>query len=120
MVWSESTAKLRLFLWPSAELCSGARANAPHSRRLRLGIQASLALLRRMEASRVGCDGQLVDLRFVPCEVRPENAFHFYDEWRLVGEDAFLYHNRDTLSALSVHVVIGWARAHPISSRTRS
>ena len=59
-----------------------------------------------MEASRVGCDGQLVDLRFVPCEVRPENV---YDEWRLVGEDAVLYHNRDTLSALSVHVVIEWA-----------
>ena len=37
-----------------------------------------------MEASRVGCDGQLVDLRFVPCEVRPENVFHFLDEWRLV------------------------------------
>ena len=33
--------------------------HAPHSRGLRLGIQASLALLRRMEASRVGCDGQL-------------------------------------------------------------
>ena len=33
-----------------------------------------------MEASRVGCDGQLVDLRFVPCEVRPENVFHFLDE----------------------------------------
>ena len=41
----------------------------------------SLALLRRMEASNVGCNAQLVDLRFVPCEVRPEN----------------------------VHVVIGWA-----------
>ena len=54
--------------------------HAPHSRGLRLGIQASLALLRRMEASRVGCDGQLIDLRFVPCEVRPENLFHFYDE----------------------------------------
>ena len=49
-----------------------------------------------MEASRVGCDGQLVDLRFVPCEVRPENVFHFLDEWRLVGEDAVLYDNRDT------------------------
>ena len=51
--------------------------HAPHSRGLRLGIQASLALVRRMEASRVGCDGQLVDLRFVPCEVRPENVSTF-------------------------------------------
>ena len=66
-----------------------------------------------MEASRVGCDGQLVDLRFHPCEVRPENVFSFLDEWRLVGEDAVLYDNRDTLSALGVHVVNGWARAHP-------
>ena len=40
----------------------------------------SLALLRRIEASHVGCDAQLVDLRFVPCEVRPENVFHFYDK----------------------------------------
>ena len=60
-----------------------------------------------MEASRVGCDGQLVDLRFHPCEVSPENVFHFLDEWRLVGEDAVLYDNRDTLSALGVHVVNG-------------
>ena len=66
-----------------------------------------------MEASRVGSDGQPVDLRFVPCEVRPENVFHFLDEWRLVGEDAVLYDNRDTLSALGVHVVNGWARAYP-------
>ena len=63
--------------------------HAPHSRGLRLGIQASLALLRRMEASRVGCDGQLVDLRFVPCEVRPEKVFHFLDEWRLVEKMRF-------------------------------
>ena len=66
-----------------------------------------------MEASRVGSDGQPVDLRFVPCVVRPENVFHCLDEWRLVGEDAVLYDNRDTLSALGVHVVNGWARAHP-------
>ena len=45
---------------------------------------------------------------------------HFLDEWRLVGEDAVLYDNRDTLSALGVHVVNGWARAHPRGSRTRS
>ena len=51
--------------------------HAPHSRGLRPGTKASLALLRRMEASRVGCDGQLVDLRFVPCEVRPENVSTF-------------------------------------------
>jgi len=50
----------------------------------------------------------------------PENVFHFLDEWRLVGEDAVLYDNRDTLSALGVHVVNGWARAHPRGSRTRS
>ena len=42
-----------------------------------------------MEASRVGCDGQLVDLRFVPCEVRPENVFQFLDEWRLVENMRF-------------------------------
>ena len=46
-----------------------------------------------MEASRVGCDGQLVDLRFVPCEVlsevRPEKVFHFLDEWRLVEKLRF-------------------------------
>jgi len=44
--------------------------------------------LRRMEASSVGCEGQLVDLRSVPCEMHPENIFHFYDERRLAGEDA--------------------------------
>ena len=63
--------------------------HAPHSRGLRPGIKASLAPLRRMEASRVGCDGQLVDLRFVPCEVRPEKVFHFLDEWRLVEKMRF-------------------------------
>ena len=43
-----------------------------------------------MEVSRVGCDGQLVDLRyFVPCEVRPENVFHFLHEWRLVEKMRF-------------------------------
>ena len=42
-----------------------------------------------MEASRVGCDGQLVDLRFVPCEMRPEKVFHFLDEWRLVEKMRF-------------------------------
>jgi hypothetical protein len=66
-----------------------------------------------MEASNVGSEGQLIDLRSVPCEMRPENTFHFYDERRLAGEDAVLYHNRDTLSALGVHVVRGWSRAHP-------
>ena len=63
--------------------------HAPHSRGLRPGIKASLAPLRRMEASRVGCDGQLVDLRFVPCEVRPEKVFQFLDEWRLVEKLRF-------------------------------
>ena len=82
-------------------------------RGLRPGIKGSLALLRRMEASSVGCEGQLIGLRSVPCEMRPENIFHFYDERRLAGEDAVLYHNRDTLSALGVHVVRGWSRAHP-------
>ena len=66
-----------------------------------------------MEASRVGCDGQLVDLRFVPCEMRPEKVFHFLDEWRLVEKMRVLYHNLDKLSALGVHVVNGWARAYP-------
>jgi len=66
-----------------------------------------------MEASSVGCDDQLVDLRSVPCELRPENIFHIYDERRLAGEDAALYHNGDMLSALGVHGVNGWARAHP-------
>ena len=75
--------------------------------------EGSLALLRRMEASSVGCDDQLVDLRSVPCEMRAENIFQIYDEQRLAGEDAALYHNGDMLSALGVHVVIGWARAHP-------
>ena len=43
-----------------------------------------------MEVRRVGCDGQLVELRyFVPCEVRPENVFHFLDEWRLVEKMRF-------------------------------
>ena len=42
-----------------------------------------------MEASLVGCDGQLVDLRFVLCEVRPEKVFHFLDEWRLVEKMRF-------------------------------
>ena len=42
-----------------------------------------------MEASRVGCDGQLVDLRFVLCEMRPEKVFHFLDEWRLVEKMRF-------------------------------
>ena len=70
-----------------------------------------------MKASRVGCDGQLVDLRFVPCEVRPENVFHFLDEWRLVEKMRFcMNHNRDTLSALGVHVVNEWARAHPFTT----
>ena len=68
-----------------------------------------MAFLRRMEASSVGCDDQLVDLR----SVRAENIFQIYDEQRLAGEDAALYHNGDMLSALGVHVVIGWARAHP-------
>ena len=63
--------------------------HAPHSRGLRPSIKASLAPLRRMKASRVGCDGQLVDLRFVPCEMRPENVFHFLDEWRLVEKMRF-------------------------------
>ena len=72
-----------------------------------------MALLRRMEASIVGCDDQLVHLRSVPCEMCPENIFQIYDEQRLVGEDADLYHNGDMLSALGVHVVNGWARAHP-------
>jgi hypothetical protein len=45
--------------------------------------------------------------------MRPENIFHFYDERRLAGEDAVLYNNRDTLSALGVHVVSGWSRDHP-------
>jgi hypothetical protein len=31
-----------------------------------------------MEASRVGCDGQLVDLRFHPCEVRPRERFRIF------------------------------------------
>ena len=47
-----------------------------------------MALLRRMEASSVGCDDQLVDLRSVPCEMRAENIFQIYDEQRLAGEDA--------------------------------
>ena len=72
-----------------------------------------MALLRRMEASSVGCDVQLVDLRSVPSEMRLENIFQIYDEQRLAGEDAALYHNGDMLSALGVHVVNGWARAHP-------
>ena len=72
-----------------------------------------MALLRRMEASSVGCDDQLVDLRSVPCEMRAENIFQIYDECRLAGKEAALYHNGDMLSALGVHVVIGWARAHP-------
>ena len=63
--------------------------HAPHSRGLRPGIKASLAPLRRMEASRVGCDGQLVDLRFVPCKMRPEKVFHFLDELRLVEKMRF-------------------------------
>ena len=75
--------------------------------------EGSLALLRRMEASSVGCGDQLVDLRSVPCERRSENIFQIYDECRLEGEDAALYHNGDMLSALGVHVVNGWARAHP-------
>jgi hypothetical protein len=58
-----------------------------------------------MEASIVGCDDQLVHLRSVPCEMRPENIFQIYDEQRLAGEDAALYHNGDMLSALGVHVV---------------
>ena len=66
-----------------------------------------------MEASNVGSEGQLIDLRSVPCEMRPENIFQIYDEQRLVEEDADLYHNGDMLSALGVHVVNGWARAHP-------
>ena len=68
-----------------------------------------MALLRRMEASIVGCDDQLVHLRSVPCEMRPENIFQIYDECRLAGKEAALYHNRDTLSVLGVHVVNGWA-----------
>ena len=68
-----------------------------------------MALLRRMEASSVGCDDQLVDLRSVPCERRSENIFQIYDECRLAGKEAALYHNRDTLSVLGVHVVNGWA-----------
>ena len=72
-----------------------------------------MALLRRMEASSVGCDDQLVDLRSVPSKMRLENIFQIYDEQRLAGEDAALYHNGDILSALGVHVVNGWARAHP-------
>ena len=43
-----------------------------------------MALLRRMEANIVGCDDQLVHLRSVPCEMRPENIFQMYDEQRLV------------------------------------
>ena len=39
-----------------------------------------MALLRRMEASIVGCDDQLVHLCSVPCEMRPENIFQIYDE----------------------------------------
>ena len=66
-----------------------------------------------MEASRVGCDGQLVDLRFHPCEVRPRERFPFSRRMAPVGEAAVLYHNRDKLSALGVHVVNGWARAYP-------
>ena len=58
-----------------------------------------MAFLRRMEASSVGCDDQLVDLRSVPCEMRAENIFQIYDEQRLAGEDADLYHNGDMLSA---------------------
>jgi hypothetical protein len=53
-----------------------------------------------MEASIAGCDDQLVHLRSVPCEMRPENIFQIYDEQRLVGEDADLYHNGDICSAL--------------------
>ena len=71
--------------------------------------EGSLALLRRMEASSVGCVDQLVDLRSVPCEMRPENIFQIYDECLLAGKDADLYHNLDTLSVLGVHVVNGWA-----------
>ena len=67
---------------------------------LRPRIKGSVALLRRMEANIVGCDDQLVHLRSVPCEMRPENIFQIYDEQRLVGEDADLYHNGDMLSAL--------------------
>ena len=51
-------------------------------RGLRPGIKSSLALLRRMEARSFGCEGQLVDLRSVPCEMHPENIFHFYDKRR--------------------------------------
>ena len=87
--------------------------HAQIERGLRPRIEGSVALLRRMEASIVGCDDQLVHLRSVPCEMRPENIFQIYDEQRLVGEDADLYHNGDMLSALGVHVVNGWARAHP-------
>jgi len=47
--------------------------------------------------------------------------------WRLVGEDAVLYDNRDTLSALGVHVVNGVGcdgqlvdlRFHPCEVRPR-
>ena len=60
-----------------------------------------MALLRRMEASSVGCDDQLVDLRSVPCEMRAENIFQIYDEQRLAGEDADLYHKTAICSALS-------------------
>ena len=38
-----------------------------------------MALLRRMEASIAGCDDQLVHLRSVPCEMRPENIFQIYE-----------------------------------------
>jgi len=96
------------------DLRRGLRHSARSNRRgLRPRIKGSVALLRRMEASIVGCDDQLVHLRSVPCEMRPENIFQIYDEQRLVGEDADLYHNGDMLSALGVHVVNGWARAHP-------
>ena len=71
-----------------------------------------MALLRRMEASIVGCDDQLVHLRSVPCEMRPENTSRLR-RTAIGWEDADLYHNGDMLSALGVHVVNGWARAHP-------
>ena len=56
---------------------------------------------------------KLVDLRFVPCEVRPEKVFHFLDEWRLVEKLRFCITIAIKLSALGVHVVNGWARAYP-------
>ena len=60
-----------------------------------------MALLRRMEASIVGCDDQLVHLRSVPCEMCPENIFQIYDEQRLVGEDMLICITTAICSALS-------------------